>query len=160
LADGQSDVMLWVYYSGHADPDGLHLGRSTLALDDLRGLVRGSAAPLRLLLVDSCKSGALTRVKGTRPAAPFEIRLENTHASEGVVFITSSAANEDSQESDELRGSIFTHFFASGLLGAADRSGDDKVSLAEAYAYAYEQTVRATSRLRGTQHPTFRLDVK
>jgi hypothetical protein len=155
-----NEAVLVVYYSGHADASALHLGRSSLALPELERLVRGSAAMVRLLVLDACRSGAVTRVKGGRRVAAFAIDLDERLASEGAVFLTSSAANEDAQESDELRGSFFTHYLVSGLLGAADESGDDQVSLHEAYRYAYENTLRASSRtLGGSQHPTFRFNL-
>jgi hypothetical protein len=160
IADGHRDVLLFVYYSGHADGEALHLGKTTLTMDELRRLVRGSAATIRILLVDSCKSGALTRVKGGHAVAPFDIRVEDRLGAEGTALISSSAATEDSHESDELRGSIFTHYFVTGLLGAADSSGDDKVSLGEAFRYARDNTVRYSSQTQATQHPTFELDLK
>ena len=47
------------------------------------------------------------------------------------------------------------------LLGAADSDGDRRVSLSEAYAYAYEGTLRASSRSwGGTQHPTYSYDLR
>jgi len=149
--------MLVVFYSGHADATALHLGGSELALEQLEALVRGSAASFRLLVVDACRSGALTRVKGGTqvPAAPIE--LAERLPADGMVFWTSSSANEDAQESDEIGGSFFTHFLVSGLLGAADDDKDGAVTLAEAYRYAYEGTLRASSRtLAGVQHATFR----
>jgi hypothetical protein len=74
-----------------------------------------------------------------------------------VVFWTSSAANEDAQESDDIRGSFFTHHVVSALLGAADANGDGVVTLGEAYDHAYQATLRSTSRtLAGPQHATFR----
>ncbi len=154
-------VALLVYYSGHADADSLHLGGSALDLGELRELVAGSAAEVRLLVLDACRSGALTRVKGGTPAAAFAIEVDERLAGQGAIFLTSSSAGEDSQESDRLRGSFFTHYFVSGLLGAADDNGDSIVSLAEAYRYAYEHTLRASSRtLSGSQHPTFQYQVK
>jgi hypothetical protein len=57
-------AVLVVFYSGHADALALHLGGGALALERLEQLVRGSAATLRLLIVDACRSGALTRSKG------------------------------------------------------------------------------------------------
>ncbi|MCI0573602.1 MAG: caspase family protein, partial [Myxococcaceae bacterium] len=79
---------------------------------------------------------------------------------QGLVLLTSSAADEDSQESDLLGGSYFTHHLASGMLGDADRSRDGKVSLGEAYAYAYERTVADTASTEaGAQHPTFSFDL-
>ena len=56
--------MLWVFYSGHSDGQSLHLGQSRLEMSELRDLTTASPAEARVLVVDSCRSGALTRVKG------------------------------------------------------------------------------------------------
>jgi hypothetical protein len=152
-----SQITLLVYYSGHADERALHLGSSELPLAELEDLVGGSAADFRLLIVDACRSGALTRAKGGRSAPAFAIELDDRLSGEGAVYLTSTAANEDAQESSELRGSFFTHYLVSGMLGAADANGDGQVVLSEAYRYAYEHTVRASSRtMAGMQHPSFR----
>lgn len=154
-------VMLFVYYSGHADARDLHLHGMTLPTEELRKMVTGSAATVRILVVDACHSGSATRVKGGRPAPTFAIQMLNRLSSEGLAIITSSAATEESQESDKLRGSFFTHYFLSGLRGAADRNRDRRVSLAEAYAYAYGNTLRTTSKtLAGPQHPTYEYDIR
>lgn len=154
-------ALLFVYYSGHAANDGLHLGRSTLPLDELRSLVTRSPANYRVLILDSCRSGKLTRVKGGRLAPPFKITLEAKLPGEGTVFITSSSANEDSQESDRLKASFFSHFLISGLLGAADADGDGRVTLNEVYHFAYHNTLRASSKtFAGIQRPTYRYHVK
>ena len=155
-----TQVMLFVYYSGHADGDALHLGAGRLRLVELEQLVRGSAAHFRILLLDSCGSGALTRTKGGAPGPAFPVHIDDTLDGQGVVFLTSSSASEDAQESDELGGSFFTHHFVSALMGAADVDQDDRVDLEEAYRYAYEATLRSTSRTwAGTQHPTFRFEL-
>lgn len=155
-----TQVMLFVYYSGHADAKALHLGSTRLALLELEQLVRGSAAHFRALLIDACGSGALTRGKGGTAAAPFPVELGEELDGQGVAFLTSSSASEDAQESDELGGSFFSHYFVSGLMGAADTNADERVDLEEAYRYAYAATLRSTSRTwGGTQHPTFRFDL-
>jgi hypothetical protein len=157
---GDQTVLL-VFYSGHADAEALHLGSSRLELAELEQLVRGSAARFRLLIVDACRSGALTRVKGGTPVPPFDVQVSERVPGEGAVFLTSSSASEDSQESDELKGSFFTAALVSGLLGAADADGDGKVTLREAYAYAYAATLRASSKtFAGTQHPTFQYEFR
>ncbi|HTE56624.1 MAG TPA: caspase family protein [Kofleriaceae bacterium] len=154
---GSAQVVLLVYYSGHADAEDLHLGATRFSTRELEQLVGGSAADVRLLVVDSCRSGALTRTKGGRHGPSFSIQLDERLASHGAIYLTSSAANEDAQESDELKGSFFTHYLVSGMLGAADQSGEGEVDLSEAYRYAYDNTLRASSRtLAGIQHPSFR----
>lgn len=159
--DRGDEAVLLVYYSGHADAQALHMGSTRLELDRLRRLVRGSSATFRLLILDACRSGALTRTKGARRVAPFALGLDEQLPGEGVVFMTASAAQEEAQESDELRGSFFTHYLVSGLRGAADADGDGFVSVGEAYEHAYAGTIRATSRSHfGTQHPHFQFDFR
>jgi hypothetical protein len=153
-----TDVILFVYYSGHADAERLHMAGTALSMKELAQLVRGSAAQFRLVVLDACQSGALTRGKGAHVRPAFALPGERS-AGEGLAFLTATSESEDAQESDALRGSFFTHAFVSGLLGAADRDHDGRVVLEEAYRYSYESTLRATSRtLAGTQHPSFRYD--
>ena len=150
-----AETMLVVFYSGHAGPVGLHIGGTRLRFDRLKQMLDDSPARIRVLIVDACRSGEVTRVKGAAAAEPFAIQVEDRLGGEGMAIITSSAAGEDAQESDRLQGSFFTHSFLTGLQGAADTSGDRRVTLNEAYRYAYDETLRATSRAPNLQHPTY-----
>ncbi len=155
------DAVLFVYYSGHGDADSLHLGDSRLELRELEALVRGSSAQVRILVIDSCRSGAVTRVKGGRPAPPLALSSVDEVTGEGLIVLTASTAGEDAQESDQLAGSFFTHYLLSALRGAADDDGDQLVTVAEAFRYTRDQTILASSRtLGGTQHPTFHYDLR
>jgi len=158
-ARGERPVFI-LYYSGHAKDGALRLGRTAIALDEVKQRMARSSAEVRIGLLDSCRSGAITRTKGARKAPAFEVDTGATQSARGLVLLASSAADEDSQESDELSGSFFSHHLASGLMGGADTSGDGRVSLAEAYAYAYERTVADTAgTAAGPQHPTFSYDL-
>lgn len=152
--------LLIVYYSGHADAQALRLRGTRLGFARLEALARAVGADVSVLIVDACRSGGLTRVKGATPAPPFEIRATDSLASEGFAVITSAAEGEDAQESDRLRGGIFTHHLLAGLLGAADTEGDGRVTLGEAYRYTYAQTLRATSQTPTIQHPTYAFSLK
>ena len=154
-------TMLLFYYSGHAASGELELGDSRLPVVAVRDALAASAADIRLGFVDACQSGAITRLKGGRSAPGFVVDVEPSRESRGHVIITSSTEDEASQESEDLRGSFFTHYLVSGLRGAADRSGDAIVTLGEAYEYAYNQTVTHTAGTRGgTQHPTYTYDLR
>jgi hypothetical protein len=156
----QPEALLLVFFSGHGDADSLHLRGSRLPMATLRNLVTGSPAGARILIVDACRSGALTLLKGGHPAPAFQIDFDEQLSAEGTAILTSSAAGEDSQESESLGGSFFTHFLDSGLIGAADANSDGKVTLEESFAYASERTVAATSAtVAGPQHPTFRFEL-
>jgi uncharacterized caspase-like protein len=158
-AAGDRTVLL-VYYSGHARDGALRLGRGRIPLDELRELLTSAPADVRIGLLDSCRSGAIVRAKGVRPAPSFEVKTAAPAGPRGLVLVASSSADEDSQESDAIGASYFTHHLASGLLGGADTSGDGRVTLAEAYAYAYARTVGSTaSSAAGVQHPVFLYDL-
>lgn len=155
-----SRAVLLFYYSGHAKDGALRLGSTRIPLESLKRRLATAPADVKLGIFDACRSGALTRTKGARRAPAFEVESDATRAAKGLVLLTSSASDEESQESDLLGGSYFSHHLASGLLGDADQSGDGRVSLAEAYAYAYDRTVADTAEsAAGPQHPTFSFDL-
>ena len=154
------DSLMIVYYSGHADAEALHLSGTHLPMAEIRDLVSGSAASARVLVLDACRSGTITRVKGGTHAPAFDIDIGFPVGAAGMAMLSSSAAGESSQESDALGASFFTHALVSALLGAGDSNHDGSVTLGEAFAYAKERTLAATSRtVVGPQHPTFRLDL-
>lgn len=148
------------YFSGHAKEGALRLGSTKLALESVKARLAQGAADVRVGLFDACRSGAVTRTKGVRRAPSFEVETDATRAARGLVILTSSASDEDSQESDVIGASYFSYHLATGLLGSADQTGDGRVTLSEAYAYAYERTLAATAESAGgPQHPTFSFDL-
>jgi hypothetical protein len=155
-AEGKRTLFLF-YYSGHGDQEALELGSSRLPLRDLRSyLEQLSGADVRVAFVDACQSGALTGVKGGRRAPGYEIHLADPGSVKGMAIVTSSTANELSQESDDLAGSFFTHNIMAGLRGAADSSHDGQVTLGEVYQFAFRRTLASTAAsLVGGQHPTY-----
>ena len=158
-ANQDASTLLLFYYSGHATAEAMELGNSRLPMEEIKAYLKSSVATMRVALVDACHSGALVRHKGGRrvDAFPLSMDLDAT----GYAVLTSSAASERSQESDELRGSFFTHFVVSGLRGAADTSGDDEVTLDELYRYTYRRTLdRSLQAGAGVQHPTFDLSMQ
>jgi len=156
-ADGDRTLLLF-FYSGHARDGALLLRETRLDLARLKKLLEEAKADVRIAFVDSCRSGVLTRAKGVRKVPSFDV--SGAGAPHGLIFVTSSGADEDSQESDAIGGSFFTHHLASGLLGDADTSGDGQVTLAEAYAYAYSRTVASTAdTAAGVQHPAYLYDL-
>jgi hypothetical protein len=156
---GEKSALI-VFYSGHAKDGELRMGASTIPLEEVKRRMSRSVAEIRIGFFDSCRSGSITRTKGARKAPAFEVDAGAIRSTRGVVILASSAADEDSQESDQIEGSFFSHNLASGLLGSADISGDGKVSLSEAYAYAYDRTVADTAgTAAGAQHPTYSYDL-
>jgi uncharacterized caspase-like protein len=68
-ADGGRTEVL-VYYSGHADEQGLLLGEDRYSYRSLRARLDEIPADVRIAVLDACASGAFTRIKSgkTRPA--------------------------------------------------------------------------------------------
>jgi hypothetical protein len=109
---------------------------------------------MRVVILDSCSSGAITRAKGGVKTRPF--LFDSSVSAEGYAFLTSSSADEASQESDAIESSYFTHSLVTGLRGAADSVGDGRVTLNELYRFAYAETLAKTeTSFYGAQHPSY-----
>jgi hypothetical protein len=147
-------VQFVFYYSGHSDETGLLLGGVRVDYKRLRGLIDKVPADVRIAILDSCSSGAFTRYKGGKKREPF---LAGAAAEvEGHAYLTSSSADEAAQESDRIGGSFFTHFLVTGLRGAADSDGDRRVTLDEAYRFAFDETLARTETTSGgPQHAAY-----
>jgi uncharacterized caspase-like protein len=157
-AQAPARTEVFVYYSGHADESGLLLGEDRLSYRTLRDRLDELPADVRIAVLDACASGAFTRTKGGKRRPPFLV--DESAAMRGYAFITSSAATEAAQESDRIRASYFTHYLVSGFRGAADTSGDGRVTLNEAYQFAFAETLGRTVDTRGgAQHPTYEINL-
>jgi hypothetical protein len=148
------------YYSGHADAGALYPSGSPLSYADLRERLDGPSATVRVGIIDACSGGGWTGAKGVHPGAPFAVDVPLTLTSEGSVLIASSSGVENAHESEVLGGSFFTHHLVAALRGAGDARGDGVVTLADAFAYAKERTVRDTAAASEPQHPSFSMNLR
>ncbi|MCJ8311516.1 MAG: caspase family protein [Saccharospirillaceae bacterium] len=142
------------YYSGHSDEKSLLLGEQSLTYKALKDSLKAVNADVKLAILDSCASGAFTRLKGGQSVKPF---LANESSSlEGYAYLASSSVDEAAQESDAIEGAYFTHYLVSALRGAADISKDNKITLDEAYQYASSETLaRTQGSVYGAQHAAY-----
>ena len=155
---GAARTEVIVYYSGHADEKGLLLGEDRFSYVSLRDRLDQIPADVRIAVLDACASGAFTRIKGGRARPPFLV--DQSTSMRGHAFLTSSAANEVAQESDRIRASYFTHYLVSGLRGAADLSGDGRITLNEVYQFAFSETLgRTVDSKGGAQHPSYDINM-
>lgn len=150
-------VEVVVYFSGHADEQGLMLGKETVPYRELRSSIGAMGADVGIAILDACASGAITRLKGGKTHPGF--LADSPSGAKGYAYLTSSSETEAAQESDRLRGSFFTGALLTGLRGAADTSGDGRVTLNEAYQFAFNETIAQTTTTEaGAQHPAY--DIK
>lgn len=146
-----------LYYSGHADEEGLLLAGDHLGYSLLRRELGAANADVHIAVLDACASGAITRIKGGQRQQSFMV--DESFDMRGYAFLTSSSADEAAQESDVVGASFFTHYLVSGMRGAADVTGDGRVTLNEAYQFAFSETLaRTTGTMGGAQHPAY--DIK
>ncbi len=152
---------VFFYYSGHARAEALDLGKAQLPLGELRSRLFELPAKLTVVVLDACQSGAFSRVKGAAPTADFSFNSRTQLDASGVAVLASSSGSELSQESEQLKGSYFTHHLLVGLRGASDINRDGLVTVDEAYRYAYNQTLLATAETAvGGQHVSLEVDLK
>src|SRR5262249_36900749 len=136
----------------------LLVGDDRYSYRSLRDRLDAIPADVRIAVLDACSAGAFTRIKSGRPRPAFLV--DESSDMRGHAFLTSSSENETAQESDRIRASYFTHYLISGFRGAADTSGDGKVTLNEAYQFAFSETLRRTVDTRGgAQHPSYDINL-
>ena len=113
-----------------------------------------------MVIVDTCHAAWVTRAKGLETLTDRTVEVEPVPVA-GRVFIASAGPFEPAQESDRLGGSYFTHHLVAGLRGAADRSADGRVTLWEAFGYAYAHTIEGTLGSRGgRQTPSYEVQLE
>jgi hypothetical protein len=159
-ARGEQAQLLF-YYSGHARADAITLGREDVPLAELRQAIIGLPSTLTIVVIDACQSGAFSRIKGAEATPDFSFNSVARLNTAGMAVMASSSATELSQESDQLTSSYFTHHLLLALRGAGDANGDGKVTLDEAYRYAYNRTLAGTAATAvGAQHATLETALK
>ncbi|MCR5614368.1 LA_2272 family surface repeat-containing protein [Treponema sp.] len=144
------------YYSGHSDEYSLLLGKNKYDYSALKAAITEVPSDVHVVILDSCYSGNFIRSKGGSRQKPFLV--DDSSVVKGHAYLSSSSSQESSQESDEIGSSFFTNAMITGLRGAADSSGDKKVTLNELYSYAFSETLSKTENTStGPQHPNYNI---
>jgi len=155
----ERDSLVIFYYSGHADEQHLHLRGPPLSYRELRKALESLPATVRVGVLDACRSGSIVAAKGGSPQSPFMVEVVDELKVRGLALLTSSGADELSQEARALAGSVFTHHLVSGLRGAGDADGDGIVGLSEAWRYAFQHTEVDTATMMAPHRPAFVFDL-
>ena len=115
------DVVLFFYFSGHGDADNLHIGPNRYSMKELDAHLAQIPARLRVAVIDACRGKSDVSAKGFVRVSPFSVNLDAPKGISGVVTLRSSSEGEQSQESRNLGGAVFTHYLLTALRGAGDR---------------------------------------
>jgi len=173
-ADSPEDTV-FIFYAGHGAPledtvskdgDGMtkyilpydaeleDIYSSALPMDEIARIFSGIRAERVIFIADSCYSGGaggrtiLSQGHRANISDAFLDRI--AQAGRGRIILTSSNANEVSQESDKLRHGYFTYYLLEGLKGKADLDGDRLIDVDEIYRYLNREVPNKTN---GAQHP-------
>ena len=115
-----------------------------ISSDELSGLIKNIKAQKILLLIDSCKSGAvLVAFRG------FEDRkaLSQLSRSTGVHIVAASTKDQFAAEVKELGHGVFTYILLEGLKGKAATEGK-AVTVKKLMAYVEEQLPEITKKYK------------
>jgi len=162
----QADDRVVIYFAGHGfvkdaraylapyDLDPNNIPQTGYPMDTL-GNVAGARikAKWKVLLTDSCHSGAITPDPAAADAQNQQLNKSLLDLSRSMFSLTASRDRERSFESAEWGGGhgIFTYYVVKGLEGEADENGDGIVTADELADYTRRNVREAT---KGQQNPT------
>jgi branched-chain amino acid transport system substrate-binding protein len=157
FANRQQDDLVLLYFSGHGlkdqdakfflstrdtgcDQYGNFFRATALPASELQEYIKNSRSKRQIIILDCCFSGAL--VQGMPIKGEFNIQEEL--GGKGRAILTSSSPIEYSFESDNNDLSIYTKYLVEGIeTGAADKDGDQLISVNELHEYASERVKEA-----------------
>ncbi|TRU60105.1 MAG: caspase [Microcystis aeruginosa Ma_QC_C_20070823_S13] len=157
FANRQQDDLVLLYFSGHGLKDqdakfflstrdtgcyqnGNFFRATALPASELQEYIKNSRSKRQIIILDCCFSGAL--VQGMPIKGEFNIQEEL--GGKGRAILTSSSPIEYSFESDNNDLSIYTKYLVEGIeTGAADKDGDQLISVNELHEYASERVKEA-----------------
>ncbi|MBE8994616.1 caspase, EACC1-associated type [Microcystis aeruginosa] len=157
FANRQRDDLVLLYFSGHGlkdqkarfflstrdtgrDQNGDFRLATALAASKLQEYITDSRSQRQIIILDCCFSGAL--VQGMPIKGEFNIQEEL--GGKGRAILTSSSPIEYSFESEDNDLSIYTKYLVEGIeTGAADKDGDQLISVNELHEYASERVKEA-----------------
>jgi tetratricopeptide (TPR) repeat protein len=155
----KEDDRVLIYFAGHGfiaggkgylapyDFDMKRIAESGYPMDDLGSIMGGKIkAKSKILLTDSCHSGAIT------PDDSAKVNQTLNKLQQSLFSLTASRDREQSFESADLRHGVFTYYVVKGLGGEADSLPRDGVVSADELAEYVRTQVREATE--GKQNPT------
>ena len=117
--------------SDYRDEIGL---KAAIKIEDIKAEFEKSKAKFKLLLLDSCHSGA---VKGRGDIGNMTRSMYESISDipEGFAIISACSLDQRSYEDEKLKHGVFTHQLLEGIKGKADANNDGEITVNELYDY-------------------------
>lgn len=131
---------IMLYYSGHGTPGAICLYDEFLGYSDIVNIMKQSKASQKVLIVDACHAGTVND----------DISQHNITERDGLVCIMGCRPEEYSQENSYLGAGYLTQGLLKALRGKGDTNRDRRITVLEAFKYAYSDVVK---RSQNMQHP-------
>ncbi len=112
------------FYLVSHDSDHNNLIPTSLAMRTLKSLVSEIKSERKVIFLDTCHSGGITRRDGRDVSSDVKEEIFKNFSSEDFVIITSCLENESSHESKKFEHGVFTYYLLSGLTGAVEIKND------------------------------------
>ena len=135
--------------------DSKQLQAKAVSSAELKSLLTEVKSQKQMILMDACHSGGALKNLSVRSAAADEKAIVQLARSSGVVVLASSGTKQFATEFEELKHGVFTYALMEALDGAADRNGDNKLTVSEIKLFITERVPDLTKKYGGTaQYPT------
>jgi hypothetical protein len=171
IADAtEPDDLLLFYYSGHGDEDNgesylttrngrrLVLQDTAIPISRIKEIMEQAPAYAKILILDSCHSGANIGGKGPQPMSAEFIRRVFEQA-EGMAIMASCKQGQLSYEWRTQERSVFTHFLLEAISGQADQDNKGFVTVQDANRYVVNGVKLWASKRSVSQTPTLQYSV-
>lgn len=156
---GKNDRVIF-YFSGHGG-DGYFLpydvtdyGQNLLFYDEVKSIFRASKSNTKLLFADACHSGAM------KPETKKDVELQKSlekgkqaASNMNIAVMLSCQQDQVSWETSALRQGVFTYYLMEGLAGAANRDGNQYITIQELFYYVYHNVEDMTIKMGKKQTP-------
>ena len=150
----ERETAFYFVYAGHGLKGRFLLeptsgGEAGLTGRELRAAVGELPADRAALFLDACRSQSLFVERGEESGPDLSAQveeLERRTAAVKIGVLTAATSDKPAGEASDLKAGYFSHVLASGLAGAADADGDERVTFGELAAFVAFNTQRLTGQ--------------